>query len=69
MADTSPAQDVQSLVAALYAAVRTPEHDDMPFNEVSRAFDLALHKIRTDFLKYGRIPAEPLEPPPEQPLA
>jgi hypothetical protein len=62
VADTSPAQDVEALVTALYTTIRAPEFDDMPFPEVARAFDLALHKIRTDFLKYGRIPAEPLEP-------
>jgi hypothetical protein len=61
-ADTSPAQDVEALCNALYATVRTPEADDMPYQEIARAFDLALHKIRVDFLKVGRVPPEPLEP-------
>jgi hypothetical protein len=65
LASTSPAQDVEALVNALYATVRVPEFDDMLWPEVGRSLDLVAHRIRMDFLKYGRIPAEPLPPPPE----
>jgi hypothetical protein len=72
MADTSPAQDVQALTAALVAAVRVSEFDDMHFQEISAAFAKAEHEIRMLFMKYGTLDQGTIDaanPPPESPLA
>ena len=70
-ADTSPAQDVQALTAALVATVRQSAYDDMAFQEIAASFAKAEHELRVMFMRYGTLDAGTIAEaggPPVDPL-
>jgi hypothetical protein len=65
--ETTDAEDIASLTAAIVALIQQAEFDDLTWPEVDRALRLTSHEIRQNWSATGTVkPAPPPEPDPPE---